>query len=123
MEVIYYYYYLFYKKILRDEEPHIATLLAVSLSQSLFINGFIISPVILNLFCSTGKTFMILVLILTLFFNYRYYHRSGKNKQIVKIEPTILGSRPLRIILVCSFFVLTISWLFLGRRIWQVCFK
>lgn len=114
LNVLYYYYYLFYKKILKDPEPHLATILALSFSESLLING---SADILsvNFFCKKiGKWPMIGVLIILLALNYIYYNKSKKAQTIIKEQPVFLNSHYLTVIIILSFFILTASWMFWG---------
>jgi hypothetical protein len=41
LKVFYYNYYCFYKKIIKDPNPHLATVLSLSASEGLLINGTI----------------------------------------------------------------------------------
>jgi uncharacterized membrane protein len=62
MSVIYYYYYLFYKKVLKDTDPHMLTIMALSASEAFAVAGtlqlllirfFCFSPSVWLMFSST----------------------------------------------------------------------
>ncbi len=113
-DVLYFYYYSFYKKIIKDPEPFFATILALGFSQSLLINA-IIDIVALKWFCyeiKVGIQFAILLLII--YYNYLFYHRTGRSKHILKEEPLLGGSKSLSIVITSLFFLVTVSWLFWG---------
>jgi len=114
MNVLYYYYYLFYSKILRDNEPHLLTTLALSFSISLPFN--VISDILLKrYYCITiGKWPMLGALLFILGINYLYFHRTGKAKEIVKTKPMFYSNHRLSILITILFFIITISFLFWG---------
>ena len=114
LDIFYYYYYLFYKKLLKDPEPHTATILALSFSESLLING-LISIVALKYYCyEIQVVFQFIVLIIIIIINSLYYIRSKKGKSIVQQRPKIIGSKSLSTIITILFFLVTLSWLFWG---------
>ena len=114
MDVIYYYYYLFYKKILKDDEPHLLTTMALSASEGFAFN------VSLNIFFTryfcleVNKWVMFITIILFNILNYLYFHKSGKAKRIIKLQPKFFSSHRLSIILTLIFFIVTLSFLFCG---------
>jgi hypothetical protein len=112
--VLYYNYFLFYKKIIKDPEPHFATVLALSFSQSLLLNG-ILDIAALKWFCyeiAVWVQFSILILIVVI--NYFILHRTGKIHEILKNKPGIGNSRLLSNYITILFFLVTTSWLFWG---------
>jgi hypothetical protein len=114
IDVFYYYEYLFYKKLIKDPDPHFAALLGLSLSQSLIINA-IINFVSLKFFCFQIKIlFFISIVLIIIYLNYLFYHKSGKAKIIVKAKPKILNSDSFSIIITITFSLIAISWLFWG---------
>lgn len=111
---LYYYYYLFYKKILRDNEPHLLATLVLAFSCSLFIIGIIDITIAHLLGVKLGRytmlgisLFMILVFYLTL-------HKTGKAKKIIENKPMFFHCHLLSIILTFLFFAFTTSYLFWG---------
>lgn len=87
IKVLYYYYSLFYKKVLKDNEPHLLATLALSFSLSLLANGLLNITLahLLNFAFSKWEMISLLVLIILVF--YLTLHRTGKAKDIVKEEP------------------------------------
>jgi hypothetical protein len=113
LNVIYYQYFLFYKKVIKDPEPHLATVLALSFSQSLLVNA-IMYIIALKWFCYEIKVWVQFTLVLLLiFFNYLIYHRTGIAKEIIKQKPFIVN-KGLSIAITWLFFFITVSWLFWG---------
>jgi len=49
-KVIYYYYYLFYSRILREDDPHIVTTFALSVSEVFFVM-YLIDLIWIKFFC------------------------------------------------------------------------
>lgn len=113
-KIFYYNYYLFYLKILKVPDPKITTILALSFSQSLLINGAM-DIVALNFFCYEIKVAVqFSILLLIIFLNYFLYHEKGKAYDIIKENPTIGTSKTLSIFVTIVFFLMTTSWLFWG---------
>lgn len=112
MKVLYYYYYLFYSKVLKDNEPHLLTTLALSASEGFLINGILQISLARFFSISLDKWPMIGVLVLLIFANYLYYHSTGKSKEIVKTKPMFYSSHKLSIVLTFLFFTITLSFLF-----------
>jgi hypothetical protein len=114
LNVIYHQYFLFYRKVIKDPEPHFATVLALSFSQSLLING-IMDIIALKWFCYEIKVWVqFAILLLLIYCNYLIYHRTGKANEIVKVKPLIGNSKGLSIFITWLFFFITVSWLFWG---------
>lgn len=114
LNVLYYNYFLFYKKIIKDPEPHLATVLSLSFSQSLFINAAI-ETISLKWFCYRFEIWVQLaVLGLVIYANYHVYHRKGKAKQVIEGKPTLANSKSLSIAITWLFFLIAASWLFWG---------
>lgn len=114
LSVLYYQYFLFYRKVIKDPEPHFATVLALGFSQSLLVNG-IIDTIALTGYCyKIGKWFMIGIAILMIYSNYLIFHRTGKAQEIIKEKPSIGNSKRLSIVITWIFFLITVSWLFWG---------
>ena len=113
-DVLYYYEFLFYKKVMRDPEPHFATVLGLSFSQSLLING-LMDVFALKCFCyqiAVWIQFGILVIII--FANYLIYHRTNRAKELMSVKPSFRNNRSLSIAITLLFFLVTSSWLFWG---------
>jgi hypothetical protein len=112
IKVLYYYYYLFYKNVLKDNEPHLLTTLALSFSLSLLINGIlnIIFAHLLSFAFSRWEMFGLLALILLIF--YVTLHRTGKAQKIVDEQPKFFNSHKLSIVITIIFFLITTSFLF-----------
>jgi hypothetical protein len=113
LKVFYYNYYCFYKKIIKDPDPHFATLLALSFSEGLLINGPI-DILAIRLYCYQVPVWIqfSLTLILVLV-NYLAFQTRGKAKSIIKEQPTLVN-KLFSVVITCAFFLITISWLFLG---------
>ncbi len=112
MKVIYYYYYLFYKKILKDNEPHMLATLALGFSLSLIFNG-VLAVIILK--CNgqkISKYLMIGTLIIVLALLYFILHNNGFAKEIVKEKPSFYNSKNVSIIITLIFFILSTSIMF-----------
>jgi hypothetical protein len=114
LSTFYYSYYLFYKNILKDPEPHVATILSLSFSESLLMNG-LIDIIALKYYCYEIKVIVQFALtILIVFINYFFYHKSGRNKIILKEKPILARSKVFSITITILFFLITASWLFWG---------
>lgn len=114
MKIIYYYYFLFYSKILKDDEPHLLTTLALSASL-----GFSVSVtfdiVLTRFFCfEMGKWVMLMIIVLFNLFNYLYFHKSGKAIKIVKEKPMFFSNHKKSIVITFLFFIVTLSFMFWG---------
>lgn len=114
MKVIYYYYYLFYLKILKDDDPHLLTLLALSASEG-FALAVSLNIVLIFFFCyQMTKMMMFLPICLFLLFNYFYFDKSGRARKIVKDKPMFFLNHKLSIVIAALFFIITLSFLFWG---------
>jgi hydrogenase-4 membrane subunit HyfE len=102
--VFYYYYYLFYKRVLKDDEPHLLTTLTLSFSESIVVNAAIDIIAVKTSCYSVGKWPMLTVLLLIFLANFLLYHRTTTAKQLVKEKPAFNGSHILSIILTWIFF-------------------
>lgn len=91
MKTIYYYYYLFYKNILKDTEPHLLTIFALSFTEILFFYS-VLEIFLAIMFCYfiTRAEWIVMCIIITAI-NFLYFHSKGKGKQIVKLKPTIFS--------------------------------
>ena len=118
MDVLYYYIYLFYVKVISDNQPHSRTIWALGVTSAFIINGLIDIPLayFFNCYLSTIQKVIIIIIVMTLF--YLKYNRSGKGIRIVKKEkPKFFGSNTVSIILTVLFFLISMSFLFLGPDI------
>lgn len=114
MKVLYYYSFLFYSKILKDNEPHLLTTLALSFLESVIING-ILEAIAVHAFCEDlDRVIMFSILLLVIGCNYWFLHRDGKAKEIVRSKPKFLNSHNLSIALTVVFAVTAISLMFWG---------
>ncbi|KRD11547.1 hypothetical protein ASE21_07515 [Flavobacterium sp. Root901] len=105
MDVIYYYYYLFYKKIIKDSEPHLLTIIALSATEGFFLN--IILEIILIFYKCTQTNGIIWMGIICLanLFNYFYFYKSKRAIKIVKEKPKFFSSNKISILLTFLFFI------------------
>lgn len=114
IKVLYYHYYLFYKKILKDNEPHMLATLVLAFSLSLFLIA-IIEVILANLFKLTlGRYEMLGINLLLIGVLYLTLHRTGKAKEIVNEKPMLFKSPLLSKLITFLFFALTSSYLFWG---------
>lgn len=114
IDTFYYYYFEFYRRIIKDPEPHFATVLGLGFSCSLLING-IIDLVALTYYCyqvQVWAQFSIALLIIAIL--YLTYHKTGKAKEVVRIRQLIFNNSRVSAIATLLFFLLTLSWLFWG---------
>ena len=118
MDVLYYYIYLFYVKVMSDNQPHSRTVWALGAASSFIIN-FSLDMGLAFFFGYTLSVFQMVSIaaLLMLLFYFKYY-KSGRGKQIVKKEkPKFFGSNTASIILTILFFLISMSFLFLGPDI------
>lgn len=114
IETLYYYYYLFYRKILRDNEPHLLATLVLAFSFSLLLI-MIINISMAFLFAKALSHYeMIGINVLMIFILYLTLHRTGKAKEIVKKKPMFFKNHLLSILITFLFFAITSSYLFWG---------
>lgn len=114
MEVFYYYYYLFYSKILKDSEPHLLTILALSASEAFATIG-LLDILFIKTYCfPVGKWAMIFIVLLFVLFNYIVFFKSGRSQKIVKLKPKFFNNHRLSILLTFMFFIITISFIYWG---------
>jgi hypothetical protein len=113
-DVIYYHFFLFYSKVLKDPEPHFATILAFSFCQSLFVNG-LIDLITLKWFCYQIPVWpQFMIVLAMIYFNYLGFIRNGNAKKITVTQPTLMKNRGISIIVSLLFFFISISYLFWG---------
>lgn len=114
MKVLYYHCFLFYSRILRDDEPHLLTILALSFLQSLIVNG-VLEGISVHTFCrDLDHDLMFVILLLIIGGNYWFLHRSGKTKEIVKLKPQVCNSHILSIFITLFFALGSVSLMFWG---------
>jgi hypothetical protein len=114
IKTLYYYYYLFYKKILRDNEPHLLATLVLAFSLSLLLIMTINISMAYLFSIAIGLYEMIGINVLMIFILYLTLHRTGKAKEIVKEKPMFFKNHLLSILLTFLFFTATSSYLFWG---------
>jgi hypothetical protein len=114
INTLYYYYYLFYKKILRDNEPHMLATLVLGFSFSLLLIA-IVDITIAHLFdLKLGHYFMLGINIFMIAVFYFTLHRTGRARKIVKEKPQFFNSHAVSILITFLFFAITTSFLFWG---------
>lgn len=114
MNTIYYYYYLFYKKVIKDDEPYATTIWALSASEGFCISA-ILNVLLIKYFCyQMEKWMMFFPILIFLLCNYLYFNKSGRSRQIVKMQPTFFSNHRLSIYIAILFFIITFSSLFWG---------
>jgi hydrogenase-4 membrane subunit HyfE len=113
LKVFYYNYYCFYKKIIKDPNPHLATVLSLSASEGLLINGTI-DIFAIKWYCYQIPVWIqfsvVLILVLA---NYLTFQKNGKAKKIIREKPNF-GNKLFSITITWIFFLTTASWLFWG---------
>ncbi|ELR68001.1 hypothetical protein C900_01281 [Fulvivirga imtechensis AK7] len=114
MSVLYNYYYLFYSKILKDNEPHMYTIMALSASEAFVLIG-IVEILMINFYCySIGKWVMLGIVAFCIGANYFIFHKTGKAKEIIRNNPKFFNNHKLSIVLTIAFFLITLSFIFWG---------
>ena len=114
IKTLYYYYYLFYKKILKDNEPHLLATLVLAFSFSLLLIMTINISIACLFSISLGHFEMIGINVLMIFVLYLTLHRTGKAKEIIKEKPMFFKNHALSILITSLFFAATSSYLFWG---------
>lgn len=114
IKTVYYYYYLFYKKILKDNEPHLLATLVLAFSLSLLLIMTINISMAYIFSKALGHYEMIGINVLMIFILYLTLHRTGKAKNIVKEKPMFFNNHVLSILITFLFFAVTSSYLFWG---------
>lgn len=123
LRVFYNYYYLFYSRVLVQPDPYFVTILALSFTESLWINA-LIDTVAITAFCiKIDKWLFLSVLVIILLANFRHYRINKKENEIVKSNPKFLGNHTLSIFIVAIVTILGISWLFWGSYLAQSYLK
>ena len=108
MNVIYYYYYLFYKKVLRDVEPHMLTILVLSFTEMLYVSS--VTELLFTMNNIPYHTFTYyLILVTFIVFNYLYFIKTGRSKEIVLNQSKIKGNNILSGVFVFLFFVVGVA--------------
>ncbi|MCX2576353.1 hypothetical protein [Pedobacter sandarakinus] len=100
--------------MLKDNEPNMLTIMALSASCS-FPVGMILQIILIKKYCNIIDAWQLFLLIpFFILINYFYFFRSGRFKIILEKKPKILNSNLLSIFCVILFFLITISFMFLG---------
>ncbi|MDN3675583.1 hypothetical protein QWY99_21355 [Flavobacterium branchiarum] len=105
MDVIYYYFYLFYIRIIKDNEPHMLTILAISATEGFIINIIIQVISIIYQCKQTSNLIWMSIIGLANMFNYLYYYKSGRAIRIIKEKPMFYSSNRISILSTISFFI------------------
>lgn len=114
LDVLYANYYRFYKKVIPDPEPHFATVLALSFSESLLINSILQIALLKWLCFVVSAWFLVAIAVLFIGINYMLYIRTGKFRILEKKQLPIANSYWLSVFITWLFFLATTSWLFWG---------
>lgn len=92
-DYIYYSFYLFYQDILKEKEPHVYTILAISFVESL-ISFIVISYFLTSWYCDYMDTWLMGVIFIGIFiFNIWIYIYLGRNSIIIKRKPLIVNKK------------------------------
>lgn len=114
MDVIYYHYFLFYQKVIKDDEPHLLTIMVLSAS---FSFPLMIGLQLLSVFssCETINTWVIMSIIpVMIYINYRTFYKSKRHLKIVETKPLFFNNPLLSCLMTFTFFLLTASTMFIG---------
>lgn len=114
INTLYYYYYLFYKKILRDNEPHMLATLVLGFSFSLLLIAIVDITIAHLFYIKLGHYFMLGINIFMIAIFYFTLHRTGRARKIVKEKPRFFNSHAVSILITFLFFAITTSFLFWG---------
>lgn len=106
MDVIYYYYYLFYTRIIKDNEPHLLTILALSATEGFILNITVEVVLILYQCKQTNEIIWMGIICLMNLFNYLYFYKSGRAIKIIKEKPMFFSSKRISILVTFLFFIL-----------------
>lgn len=105
IEALYWSYFTFYRSVMKDDEPHLLTTLALSMSEAMLIIA-VWDYTKATLLCKAiGKPTMFTILGLMLLLNYWYFHRQSRALKVV--EQTPINPRLVRIVGLL-FFSLTL---------------
>ena len=105
MDVIYYYYYLFYIRIIKENEPHMLTILAISATEGFILNIIVEVASILYHCKQTNGLIWMSIICLANMFNYLYFYKSGRAIKIIKEKPMFFSNNHISIILTFLFFI------------------
>ena len=123
MSVIYYSYYKFYSSVMKDDEPHLLTILALSASLG-FVADFLIKLILMLNFCKIHNALGSLIIIVFIaIINYFFFYTSGRAVRIVSECPMFFGSRPFSILVALLFFSSTLSFVFWGLPVIEGIFE
>lgn len=113
LDILYYHYYWFYSKVLKDNEPHLLTTLALSFSQMLLMS-YSIDFIGTLLFCQfiLNKWGMLSVLGSIIIINYLIYHRGSRARNVIKNADRKYRRKTSNAIVTIIFFLFTTSLLF-----------
>ena len=114
MNVLYYYYFLFYQKVLKEETPHLFTILALSASQAFFLIYCIDTANVLmfcELFFSRSESYLFCIAA-CIVLNYFVFYNSGLAAEIVKSKPKFFKSNEISLSITLVFFLITTSFMF-----------
>ena len=120
IRVLYYYYYLFYKKIWRENNPHLVTILSLSFMFSLFVNGFIDILIASFFGFSLTKYYKMGVLIVITIIMHYIFLRNRKGEIIVSKEKPQIKNDFISKTMSILFFILAMVLLFLKADIIRV---
>lgn len=112
MNILYYYYYLFYTKVLPDDEPHATVVWTLSFSESLLIS-YTYDFITVHFYCSLSlsKWKYIITFLCVLIFNYFFYIKTARGREIVNRKPKFLNRNILSIVVTFLFCLITSSFL------------
>jgi small-conductance mechanosensitive channel len=114
-KVLYYNFYLFYKKILKDDDPHFTTVLALSFLFSLY--AFSICDIFLTFFfhSRTSLNFNIGLLITITVVMYIIFLHEKKGDYIVKEEKPVIYSNKISKVITITIFIIGLLIIFFER--------
>lgn len=113
MDTMFYFYYLFYKKIMKDDSPHIFSCLGISACETFFVVN-IVSCLLIQFCIKLGFWGSITIGVLITLLNVYYFIKSGRYKNIEKSKPMYFGNKWISIVTAIVFFIITVSSMFWG---------
>ena len=115
LDVLYYNYYLLVSRGNEHSvDPRLSTILTLSLSESLLLNG-LYEYLMVHIYCDDLKPWsMFLVLLLIIALNYFFYIKMQRNNEVIRTQPCFFNDLKLSKALTVIFILFTTSLLFWG---------
>ena len=120
IRVLYYYFYLFYKKILKEDDPHLTTVLALSFLFFLYAFGFIDMLLSITFHIRISMFINICLLIIIAIIMHIIFLFNKKGEYIVKKEKPMIYNNTISKIITITIFILSLLIMFFEQMIIRV---